>query len=258
MPTFASWNINSLRVRLPQVLALLAGPQTPDVLALQETKVEDKKFPVEPLADLGWQAVFVGEKAYNGVAFISREPLTDLDFGFDPQGQKRFLAASFGDWRLINIYAPNGQAVGSDKYLYKLNWYQSLTNYLQTALREFPKLCLLGDFNIAPTALDIYDADAWGEAILCSPAERQCFQALERIGLIDAFRQQLGEEKSFTWWDYRQAAFRRNLGARIDHILLSPAAQAEAQVHYQVWRDWRAQDTPSDHAPIACSIKEKS
>ncbi len=258
MPSFSAWNVNSLRVRLPQVLDLLKSPAAPDVLALQETKVTDALFPVEPLAELGWRAVFTGEKSYNGVALLSREALTAVDDSFSPSGQKRFLAASFGDWRVVNIYAPNGQAVGSEKYLYKLEWYQALRVYLQSALAKFPKLCLLGDFNIAPSDLDIYDPEAWGEAILCSPPERHCFNALENLGLVDGFRQQLGEEKSFTWWDYRQGAFRRNLGARIDHILCSPAALAEAEVHYQVLRDWRALPSPSDHAPIVCSLKEKT
>ena len=250
----ATWNVNSLNVRLPQVLDWLRARQ-PDILALQETKLTDPDFPTLDIANAGYQAVFAGQKTYNGVALLSRLPaseiVTDLLGLADPQ--RRVLGATVGKMRVLNLYVPNGQAVGSDKYAYKLAWLEKLADWLRDELARYPQLVVLGDFNIAPEDRDVYDPDAWRDKILCSTPERQAFQNLLGLGLEDAFRRFEQPERSFTWWDYRMNGFRRNLGLRIDHILVS-AALAEHCQACRVDVAPRKLERPSDHAPVVAEF----
>jgi exodeoxyribonuclease-3 len=254
----ATWNVNSLKVRLPQVLDWLAQNQ-PDVLALQETKLIDADFPTLDIAEAGYQSVFAGQKTYNGVAILSRalasDVVTDLPGMDDPQ--RRVLGATIGDVRVLNLYIPNGQAVGSDKYAYKLAWLEKLIAWVETELARYPKLVMLGDFNIAPEDRDVHDPVAWTGQVLCSEPERGAFQRLQASGLKDAFRLFPQEEHSFSWWDYRAAAFRRNLGLRIDHILVSPALAADC-VACWVDKKPRQLERPSDHAPVVAEFKATS
>ncbi|MFZ1327099.1 MAG: exodeoxyribonuclease III [Candidatus Contendobacter sp.] len=246
----ATWNVNSLNVRLPQVLDWLREQQ-PDILALQETKLTDPDFPILDIAEAGYQAVFAGQKTYNGVALLSRLPadaiVTDLPGLNDPQ--RRVLGATVGNTRVLNLYIPNGQAVGSDKYIYKLNWLDHLTTWLQMELAKYPQLVMLGDFNIAPEDRDVHDPAAWADQVLCSAPERTAFRRLLDLGLHDTFRRFPQEERTFSWWDYRAAAFRRNLGLRIDHILASPALAAVCTA-CRVDKAPRGWERPSDHAPV--------
>jgi exodeoxyribonuclease-3 len=246
----ATWNVNSLNVRLPQVLEW-SRAQQPDVLALQETKLTDPDFPTLDIAEAGYQAVFSGQKTYNGVAILSRRPagevVTELPGPNDPQ--RRVLGATIGNIRVINLYVPNGQSVGSDKYAYKLAWLDRLAIWVEAELRRYPRLAVVGDFNIAPEDRDVHDPAAWAGQVLCSEAERTAFQRLLDLGLRDAFRLFPQAEGSFSWWDYRAAAFRRNLGLRIDHILVSPALAAVCTA-CQVDKTPRRLERPSDHAPV--------
>lgn len=250
MVKIATWNVNSLRVRLPHVLDWLQTQQ-PDILAVQETKLVDEDFPSQALQDLGYEVLYAGQKTYNGVALFSRlpavDPVTDLPDLQDPQ--RRLLAASIGDIRVLNVYVPNGQAVGTEKYAYKLDWLAKLAAYVRTQLEVYPKLLILGDFNIAPEDRDVHDPAAWSGKILCSEPERDALQRLLGLGLNDAFRLFEQAEASFSWWDYRAAGFRRNLGLRIDLLLISNAL---AQVCTACWVDKipRSWERPSDHAPV--------
>ncbi len=250
MPKIATWNVNSLNVRLPQVLDWLRDQQ-PDILALQETKLTDPDFPTLDIAEAGYQAVFAGQKTYNGVAILSRLPaseiVTDLPGLNDPQ--RRVLGATIGKVRVLNLYIPNGQAVGSDKYAYKLAWLDQLAAFAEAELARHPRLVMLGDFNIAPDDRDVHDPAAWAGQVLCSEPERTAFRHLLALGLQDTFRLFPQEDQSFSWWDYRAAAFRRNLGLRIDHILASPALAA-ACTACQVDKAPRRLERPSDHAPV--------
>lgn len=250
----ATWNVNSLRVRLPHVLDWLER-ESPDVLALQETKTEDAKFPLAELAAAGYQAVFSGQKTYNGVAVLSRVPavdtLTDLPGLDDPQ--RRILAVTIDGCRIVDLYVPNGSAVGSDKYAYKLDWLGRVRDWLRIERERFPRLVVLGDFNIAPEDRDVHDPEAWREKILCSTPEREAFQGLLALGLEDMFRRFEQPERSFTWWDYRMNGFRRNLGLRIDHILASPAL-AENGRSCRVDIEPRKLERPSDHAPVVAEF----
>ncbi len=250
MPKIATWNVNSLNVRLPQVLDWLRDQQ-PDILALQETKLTDPDFPTLDIAEAGYQAVFAGQKTYNGVAILSRLPaseiVTDLPGLDDPQ--RRVLGATIGKVRVLNLYIPNGQAVGSDKYAYKLAWLDQLAAFAEAELARHPRLVMLGDFNIAPDDRDVHDPAAWAGQVLCSEPERTAFRHLLALGLQDTFRLFPQEDQSFSWWDYRAAAFRRNLGLRIDHILASPALAA-ACTACQVDKAPRRLERPSDHAPV--------
>ena len=246
----ATWNVNSLNVRLPQVLDWLRDRQ-PDLLALQETKLTDPAFPTLDIAEAGYQAVFSGQKTYNGVALLSRRPagkiVTDLPGLDDPQ--RRVLGATLGDLRVINLYVPNGQAVGSEKYAYKLAWLDRLAAWLDAEMTRYPRLVVLGDFNIAPDDRDVHDPAAWTGQVLCSDPERAAFRRLLDLGLQDTFRLFPQEDQTFSWWDYRAAAFRRNLGLRIDHILASPALAA-ACTACSVDPGPRRLERPSDHAPV--------
>jgi exodeoxyribonuclease-3 len=248
----ATWNVNSLKVRLPHVLDWLEATK-PDALCLQELKLEDSNFPVAEIKAAGYQSVFSGQKTYNGVAILSRTAPTDVGIGIPgfADQQKRIIAATVGDTRVISAYFPNGQAVGSDKFAYKLAWLEALTHWLEDELRRYPKLALLGDYNIAPEARDAHPD--WKEEIHVSAPERAAFQALLALGLTDAFRLFEQPEKIYSWWDYRMMAFRRNFGLRIDHILLSPALAQQCQACH-VDKAPRALERPSDHAPVVVEL----
>ena len=250
----ATWNVNSLKVRLPHVLAWLAE-QKPDVLCVQETKTEDVNFPAQAIADAGYTALYSGQKTYNGVALLSRvagRDVTAVIPGFeDPQ--KRVLAATYGDTRVICIYVPNGESVESDKYQYKLKWLAALTDWLRGELQQYPKLALLGDYNIAPEDRDVWDPAVWQGKVLFSAPERAALATLLALGLKDSFRLFEQPERSFTWWDYRMNAFRRKQGLRIDHILLSePLAKNCSACTVDI--EPRKLERPSDHAPVLADI----
>lgn len=250
----ASWNVNSINVRLSQVLAYLEQGSL-DLLALQETKVPDERFPHEAFAEAGWHVLASGQNSYNGVAIISREPAREVALelpGFaDPQ--RRVLAASFGELRLINLYVPNGQAVDSPKYRYKLEWLAALERFLQAELAEHEMLAVVGDFNIAPTPADVHDPAAWEGKVLCSEPERAALGRLLDLGLVDSFRLSSQPAGSYSWWDYRLNSFRRGRGLRIDLVLLSQALAARCRASC-IDASWRAQDRPSDHAPVRVEL----
>jgi exodeoxyribonuclease-3 len=245
-----TWNVNSLKVRLPQVLDWLAAHQ-PDVLCLQETKLEDVNFPAAEIVAAGYQVLFSGQKTYNGVAILSKTPATDAVVAIPGfvDVQKRVLAATIAGVRVINLYIPNGQSVDSDKYQYKLGWLEALTAWLADELARHPKLALLGDFNIAPEERDVYDPKAWEGQVLFSQPEREAFRQLISLGLTDSFRLFDQPEKIYSWWDYRMNAFRRNMGLRIDHILLSEAL-AQTCIACTIDKEMRKLERPSDHAPV--------
>lgn len=254
MVKLASWNVNSLKVRLDQVLEWLVSFNV-DVLALQETKLIDEQFPVQAFTDLGYTVAFSGQKTYNGVAIVSRTPienvLTDLPHWDDPQ--RRILAANVAGVRLINLYVPNGFAPGSDKYDYKLTWLRNVTVFIQQQLQQYSKVAVVGDFNIAPSDSDVHDPKAWEGCVLVSEPERQAFNQLITLGLKDSFREAMPEKQQFSWWDYRAAGFRRNLGLRIDHILLNDLLNQDcSEVGVDV--EPRRAERPSDHAPVWVSL----
>ena len=250
MLRIATWNVNSLRVRLPQVVNWLQAHQ-PDVLALQETKLPDASFPRAELEGAGYQVVFAGEKSYNGVALLSRQPTTEIsrDLPGLNDSQRRLLGATIGRLRVLNLYVPNGQAVGTDKYAYKLNWLAGLADYIREQLAAYSYLVALGDFNIAPEDRDVHDPVAWAGQVLCSEAERLALRRLLELGLVDSFRLFEPASGHFSWWDYRAAAFRRNQGLRIDLILASPAL-ARLCTACRIDTATRALERPSDHAPV--------
>ena len=246
----ATWNVNSMNVRLPHVQEWLQNHE-PDVLVLQEIKQLTEKFPAEALQELGYHSIANGQKTYNGVAVVAKTPPTDpvLELpGFDDP-QRRVLAVSFDGLRVINLYVPNGSEVGSEKYAYKLNWLASLREFLDAELEQHDKLVVLGDFNIAPADADVYDPEKWGDAILCSPPEREALGKLLDLGLTDVFRKFDHPEGTFSWWDYRAAGFRRNAGLRIDLILTSDSMTESCTASY-VDKEPRAWERPSDHAPV--------
>jgi exodeoxyribonuclease-3 len=250
----ATWNVNSMNVRLPHVLEWLDANR-PDVLVLQEIKQLTEAFPSAALSDVGYASLANGQKTYNGVAVICKTAAADAVFdlpGFDDP-QRRVLGATVDGVRIIDLYVPNGQAVGSEKYDYKLGWLAALREFLRDELARHDKLVVLGDFNIAPADEDVYDAEKWGEAILCSPLEREALRALLDLGLTDVFRKFEQPEKTFSWWDYRAAGFRRNAGLRIDLILTSTAMTAACTASY-VDREPRGWERPSDHAPVVAEF----
>ena len=246
----ATWNVNSLKVRLPQVLAWLAAQQ-PDVLCLQELKLEDKAFPLAAIEAAGYRAASSGQKTYNGVAILARSQPQDVERGIpgfdDPQ--QRVIAASVDGVRIVCVYIPNGQSIASDKYQYKLRWLAALTGWLRGELEKYPRLALLGDYNIAPQDRDVHDPVAWKDQVLCSEPERAAYRGLIGLGLVDAFRQFEQAEKSFSWWDYRMMAFRRKMGLRSDHILRSPGL-ATSCAACAIDKAPRKLERPSDHAPV--------
>ena len=250
----ATWNVNSLKVRLPHVLDWLSANPV-DVLCLQETKLEERAFPHAELEAAGYHAVHSGQKTYNGVAILSREPAQDVQSGIPgfADEQRRVIAATVGGLRVVCAYMPNGQAVGSDKYEYKLRWLAALTGWLRSELARCPRLALLGDFNIAPDDRDVHDPAPWRAQILCSEAERAAFRGLVELGLADAFRLFPQPEKTYSWWDYRQLGFRLNRGLRIDHVLLSAALAAECRA-CAIDKAPRKLERPSDHAPVVATL----
>jgi exodeoxyribonuclease-3 len=250
MKKIATWNVNSLRVRLPHVLEWLAVEQ-PDALCLQETKLPDEDFPRQAIEAAGYHAAFSGQKTYNGVAILSRDPAAEAAAGIpefdDPQ--RRVLAATVGGVRLIDIYVPNGESVDSDKFTYKLDWLGRLRTWLGRELATHPRLAVLGDFNIAPEERDVHDPALWEGKVLFSAAERQAFRDLLALGLHDSFRLFEQPERQYTWWDYRMNAFRRKMGLRIDHILVSEALRPDC-IGCRVDIEPRRRERPSDHAPV--------
>ena len=251
----ATWNVNSIKVRLPQLLAWLADAQ-PDVVCLQELKTEAAGYPREALEAAGYASAVNGQKTYNGVAILSRGPLTaivaDLP-GFE-DGQKRVLAASVGDLRVVCVYCPNGQAVGSEKYEYKLRWFAALRDYLAAELAQHPRLVVAGDFNVAPEDRDVHDPKSWEGQVHVSAPERAAWGALLDTGLQDSFRLFEQPEKIFSWWDYRMMGFRRNAGLRIDHVLLSAPLVARCSACV-VDKAPRKLERPSDHAPVVAELR---
>ena len=250
----ASWNVNSLNVRLPHVLAW-CDVARPDILALQETKLIDDRFPVEALLEAGYHSVYSGQKTYNGVAILSREQamdsVTDIDGLDDPQ--RRILAATIGDVRIIDLYVVNGSEVGSEKFAYKLHWLEQVNRFIAREMQKFDKVIVMGDFNIAPEDRDVHDPEAWHERILCSTPEREALQTMLDFGLSDTFRLFEQEEKIWSWWDYRNAAFRRNMGLRIDLVLASEALANNCSAAY-IDKEPRRQERPSDHAPAVAEF----
>ena len=250
----ASWNVNSLRVRLPQVMQWLDDNPV-DVLAIQETKTQDADFPSEEIEAAGYKAVFSGQKTYNGVAILAKtkpnDIITDVKNLDDPQ--RRILAATIKDTRVINLYVVNGSEVGSEKFAYKLDWITKVTAHIKQELKTHKKLVVLGDFNIAPDDRDVHDPQSWRGKILCSDEERNAYEKLLKLGLNDTFRQFEQEEKTFSWWDYRGGGFRRNHGLRIDLILASQAlcAKCKSSVIDTTPRAW---ERPSDHAPVVAEF----
>ena len=250
-----TWNVNSLKVRLPQVLQWLQTNPV-DVLCIQETKLTDDKFPQAEIEAAGYHVVYAGQKTYNGVAILSRHPIEDVQKNnplFEDE-QQRIIAATIAGMRIICAYIPNGQAPGTDKFSYKLRWLEALEQWLQQEMAKHPNLALLGDYNIAPDDRDVHDPAAWEGMNLVSPEERAAFQRLIALGLSDSFRQFEQAEKTFSWWDYRALGFRLNKGVRIDHVLLS-APLAQRCISCSVDRVPRKWEQPSDHAPVTAELK---
>lgn len=250
----ATWNVNSLNVRLPHVLEWLKTSPV-DVLCLQELKLEDAKFPLEAIEDAGYHAVFNGQKTYNGVAILSRSKPEDVakDMPGYADDQKRVIAATIDGVRVVNVYIVNGQSLESDKYQYKMAWLTALRGYMANAIAEYGDVALLGDYNIAPEDRDVHDPKAWEGQVLVSAPERKHFEALVALGLVDSFRMFEQAEKSFTWWDYRMNGFKRNLGLRIDHILLTKNLAAETKSSV-IDVEPRKLERPSDHTPVVTDI----
>ena len=251
----ASWNVNSLNVRLPHVLDWLRTQQ-PDALCLQELKLEDVKFPLAAIEDAGYHAVFDGQKTYNGVAILSRSRPEDVSKGMPgfADEQKRVIAATVNGLRVICIYVPNGQSLESDKYQYKLRWLEALAGYMKQQIADYGEVALLGDYNIAPEDRDVHDPKAWEGQVLCSAPERAALQKLMALGLKDSFRLFDQPDKSYSWWDYRMNGFRRNLGLRIDHILLTDPVAARCE-SAAIDLAPRKLERPSDHAPVTAIVR---
>lgn len=252
----ATWNVNSLKVRLPQVIAWLQENPV-DALCLQELKQETDKFPLDAFKELGYQCAWTGQKTYNGVAIISRQTPLDITLNnpFFPDEQQRLVSitvpSAIGDIRIICAYCPNGSSLESDKYTYKLEWFKALHQYLEQQLQKYPNLAVLGDYNVAPEDRDVHDK--YSGDILISPSEREAFQCLLDLGLSDSFRLFEQEEKSFSWWDYRMMGFRRNAGLRIDHILLSKPLR-DLCTECVIDKQPRRNEQPSDHTPVIATI----
>ncbi len=246
----AAWNVNSIKVRLPHLLDWLVT-QAPDAVCLQETKTEDAGFPEQALREVGYHTLHHGQKTYNGVAIVSRTEATDVQRGIPgyADSQSRVLAATVAGVRLVCVYVPNGESVESDKFRYKLEWLGSLNAWLGTELSRYPEVAVLGDYNIAPDARDVHDPAQWEGKVLCSEAEREAFRGLLALGLKDGFRLFDDGAGTYSWWDYRMNAFRRNLGLRIDHILVSTLLAQRARA-CAIDRSLRALERPSDHAPV--------
>lgn len=258
MLKLASWNVNSLKVRLPHLLDWLAAQQ-PDILGLQETKTLDDNFPLEAIEAAGYHIHFAGQKTYNGVALLSKTPISDIvtDLPGLDDPQRRVLGATVqhpsGAVRFLNLYVPNGSEVGSEKYAYKLAWLAALEKYIAAQLAEHERLVVVGDFNITPDDRDLWDPVGWKDQILASPLERAALQRLLDLGLSDTFRLFEQQPETYSWWDYRAAGFRRNHGMRIDLLLTSPAMSQHCTASY-VDREPRTLERPSDHAPVVAEF----
>ena len=250
----ASWNVNSLRVRLPHLLDWLREAK-PDVACLQETKTEDAGFPVAELRDAGYHAVYCGQRAYNGVAILSRNPIADVAHGIPDFADdlKRCIAGTVHGMRIVCLYAPNGEAPGTDKYAYKLRWYEALARWMRELLPRTPKLAVLGDMNVAPEDRDVHDPKRWLGKIHVSEPERAALRKVMGVGLADAFRLFPQPEKSFSWWDYRLRAFERGWGLRIDLALLPPALAKQCTAS-TIDLGPRKRERPSDHAPVILDL----
>ena len=250
----ATWNVNSLKVRLPQLLTWV-GREQPDIVCLQETKIEDANFPTQDLREAGYQSLFAGQRAYNGVAILARVPAGDVVGGIPgfADEQKRVLAATVEGMRIICAYVPNGESVESNKYRYKLSWLAALHAWLGQEIKAHPRLALLGDYNIAPEDRDVHDPRLWEGKVLFSGPERAAFQHLLSLGLKDSFRLFEQPDQLFSWWDYRMNAFKRNRGLRIDHILLSEELAARARAS-RIDKSLRGLERPSDHAPVVTEL----
>lgn len=255
--TIATWNVNSLRVRLPQLAEWLAGAK-PDIVALQETKLPDADFPAREIVELGYEVAFSGQRTYNGVAVLSRKPVKVLATGipgFEDE-QRRVLAVETDGLIVLDLYVPNGQEPGSDKYAYKLRWLEALEKWLRSSLLTSRDVIVLGDFNIAPEDRDVHDPAAWEGSVHVSPPERAAYRQLLDAGLVDVFRNFEQPEKSFSWWDYRAAAFRRNHGLRID-LILATASLAKHCVACRIDREPRRAERPSDHTPVLAEFRRE-
>jgi len=246
----ATWNVNSLRVRLPHVLEWLAAYK-PDVLAIQETKLMDPDFPVDAIKQAGYEVCYSGQKTYNGMAVLSLSSCEDLmtDIPGFNDSQRRVLGVTVGGLRIINLYVPNGESVGSEKYAYKLDWLHHLRLFLIEEVKKYQNIIILGDFNIAPEPQDVHDPLAWEGKVLFSEKEREALRDLMSVGFVDSFRLHAQPEKSYTWWDYRMNAFKRNMGLRIDHILVSHELGEKCERCY-IDKLPRALERPSDHTPV--------
>jgi len=254
----ATWNVNSLKVRITHLTDWLAAHPS-DVVCLQETKLTDDNFPAPVLQAAGYESVFAGQKTYNGVAVLVRKgwvpapAQVQVNLPNFPDDQKRLLAVTLDGLRIICVYVPNGQSVGSDKYQYKLKWLESLRDWLKAEMVRYERLLIAGDFNIAPEPRDVHDPAVWEGQVLYSDPERAAFRALLELGLRDAFRLFDQPDRSYTWWDYRNLAFRRKMGLRIDHILLSPAL-AQTCTACTIDIEPRRREQPSDHAPVLATV----
>lgn len=250
----ATWNVNSLNVRLPHLLNWLQENPV-DILCIQETKLTDDKFPRAEIEAAGYQVEFSGQKTYNGVAILSRLPMSAVVRNNPkyPDEQQRILAATVDGMRIVCAYVPNGQAVDSDKYVYKLGWMQSLRDWLAEELAHNPQLAVLGDYNVAPEDRDVHDPAAWEGEVHVSPRERAALQEIMAVGLVDSYRLFEQPEKTFSWWDYRMLRFQKNQGLRIDHILLSAPLAARC-TGCRIDRAPRKWKQPSDHAPVIATL----
>ncbi len=246
----ATWNVNSIKVRLEHVLEWCT--QNPiDILCLQETKSLDENFPESEIKAAGFEVIFCGEKQYNGVAILSRHKFEDAKYEMenDSTGQKRFLAATVKGIRVINVYVPNGESLESPKYEYKLDWLDQLEKYVKHALANYQYVVVMGDFNIAPNDIDVYDAKIWQDRILVSPPEREAFQRLLSLGMDDLFRVCNPDLQSFSWWNYRAFAYKRKHGLRIDHIVVSKELSKFCKSCF-IDENPRKLERPSDHTPV--------
>ncbi|MGB0680272.1 MAG: exodeoxyribonuclease III [Polyangiales bacterium] len=254
----ATWNVNSIRVRLPRLLAWLARTK-PDVLCLQELKCTEANFPFEALQEAGYAASVYGQKTYNGVALLSRQPATEVQCGFaaDDDPQARLIAGVVQGVRVVSVYVPNGSHPDSDKYAYKLDWLARFERWLKAELETGHPLIVGGDFNIAPTDLDVASPATWQDSVLCHEAVRTAWQRLLALGLVDVFRQLHRGAAAYSWWDYRQLAFARGEGLRIDHVLASAPLTPRLQSAH-IDRDERKGSKPSDHAPVITTFDQRS
>jgi len=253
----ATWNVNSVIARLPLVTRWLEN-EKPDILCIQETKCTDDKFPVLDLKAVGYDCVLFGQQSYNGVAIISRAGCANLVRGFPEdtvESQARLLAAEIGGITIVNVYVPNGQFVGSEKYQFKLNWMKRLREFFDQNYNPSSNVLLCGDFNVAPEERDVHDPRLWQNRILFSEPEKAALQVIKDWGFTDTFRAHTQEGGHYSWWDYRAGGFRRNLGLRIDHVWVS-APLAQRNTRTWIDKDTRAWERPSDHAPVVAEFAD--